>query len=159
MRPGFGRGFTLAESMIAVLVLAVSVTAVAGVLSAARSQGAATGDLTSTQDLARELMEEISAKAFADPDGPSLAGPESGENGRDVFDNVDDYHGYADTLERQEGIGTKKYKRSVTVTHRATRDGVDAATGDFAVVQVTVTGPDNRKVTLSQVVTCVVSRR
>lgn len=145
--------------MIAVLVLAVSATAVAGVLSAARAQGAATGDLTSTQDLARELMEEISAKPFADPDGPGVIGPDLGENDRVVFDNVDDYHGYADTPERQEGTQAKKYKRSVTVSYRATRNGADAVAGDFAVIRVAVTGPDNRQVTLSQVVTCAVCRR
>lgn len=41
-------------------------------------------------------MEEILSKPFDDPQGASVPGPEAGETRRSRFDNVDDYHGYAE---------------------------------------------------------------
>ncbi len=149
--------FTLAESMIAVVILALSVTAIASVLSASRQYGAVTDDVVTSQELARQLMEEITAKPFADPDGRSSLGPEAGETTRLLFDNVDDYNGYADTQLRDSG--RKKFDRNVTVEYRATRNGAAAATGDFVVVNVTVKGPDGRQVVLSQLLTCSGTRR
>lgn len=151
------RGFSLAESMIAVVILAVAVTAVAGVLHAARSQSAITADASTAQELARQLMEEITSRPYADPDGPSRLGPEAGETQRVLFDNVDDYHAYADTLVREQNT---KYERSVAVAYRAARDGAAIANvGDFALVTVTVQGPESRPVVLSQLVTSATTRR
>ena len=48
-------------------------------------------------NLAQEMMEEILSKPFADPQGASNPGPEPGETPRRRFDNMDDYHGYAET--------------------------------------------------------------
>jgi prepilin-type N-terminal cleavage/methylation domain-containing protein len=151
------RGFTLVESMIAVVVLAISVTAIAGVLTASREYGSVTDDVVTAQELARQLMEEITAKPFADPDGPSALGPEVGETSKALFDNMDDYHGYADTTVRNPG--NKRFARNVTCQYRATRTGAGTSVGDFLMASVTVKGPDGRVVTLSQVVTCAGTRK
>jgi hypothetical protein len=46
--------------------------------------------------LGQEMMEEILAKPFLDPQGATTVGPDAGETRRSRFDNVDDYHGYSE---------------------------------------------------------------
>jgi len=89
-------GFTLVEALTASVVLAVAMTAVTlPFASAARTEQ---DDLRRTlaSALAEELMEEILTRPFLDPDGASVPGPEEGETSRNLFDNLDDYHGYAE---------------------------------------------------------------
>jgi len=89
-------GFTLAEAMMAMVVLGI---AAAGVLlpftsgAQVRAEGI---HRTLAAKLAGDLMEEIINKPFNDPDGSSYdyhPGPDGGEA---IFDNIDDYHGYSE---------------------------------------------------------------
>ncbi len=85
------RGFTLAEAMMAVVVLGI---AAAGVLlpfvsgAAVRAEGASR---TLAAGLAGDLMEQILRLPFHDPDDETSynLGPDAGD-----LDNIDDYHGY-----------------------------------------------------------------
>jgi prepilin-type N-terminal cleavage/methylation domain-containing protein len=86
------RGFTLTEAMLAVTVLGF---AAAGVLlpfvsgAAVRAEGMRR---TLGAGLAGDLMEQILRLPFHDPQGTNYSpGPEGGD-----FDNVDDFHGYAE---------------------------------------------------------------
>jgi prepilin-type N-terminal cleavage/methylation domain-containing protein len=90
------RGFTLAEALMATVVLAI---AAAGVLlpfargAAVRAEGI---HRTLCAKLASDLMEEIITEPFLDPDGSAYdynLGPDSGET---TFDNIDDFHGYSE---------------------------------------------------------------
>jgi type II secretory pathway pseudopilin PulG len=89
-------GFTLAEAMIAVMVLGL---AAASVLlpfmsgAAVRSEGI---NRTLAARLASDLMEQILLLPFHDPGGGVSPGPESGETVPTGFDNIDDYHGYTE---------------------------------------------------------------
>jgi type II secretory pathway pseudopilin PulG len=92
-------GFTLAEAMIAVMVLGL---AAASVLlpfmggAAVRSEGV---NRTLAARLASDLMEQILLLPFHDPDGEASdysLGPESGEAVPAGFDNLDDYNGYSE---------------------------------------------------------------
>ena len=94
------KGFTLAEAMIATVVLGI---AAAGVLlpftsgAAVRAEGTRR---TLAAKLAGDLMEEIVSRPFHDPDGTSYdynPGPEAGENTFSDFDNVDDFDGYTES--------------------------------------------------------------
>ena len=86
-------GFTLAEAMMAVVVLGI---AAASVLipfisgAAVRAEGV---NRTLAARLASDLMEQILQLPFHDPDDETSysLGPESGD-----FDNIDDYHGYTE---------------------------------------------------------------
>ena len=91
------RGFTLAEAMMAVMVLGI---AAASVLlpfvsgAAVRAEGI---NRTLAARLASDLMEQILILPFHDPDGEAYdynPGPDSGETGPENFDNIDDYHDY-----------------------------------------------------------------
>ena len=91
------RGFTLAEAMMAVVVLGI---AAASVLlpfisgAAVRAEGV---NRTLAARLASDLMEQILRLPFHDPQGTDYtSGPESGETVPAGFDNIDDYHGYAE---------------------------------------------------------------
>ena len=92
-------GFSLAEAMIATVVLGV---AAAGVLlpfasgAGIRAEGMRR---TLATKLAGDLMEEIITKPFHDPDGSLYdynPGPDAGEATFADFDNLDDFHGYTE---------------------------------------------------------------
>ena len=94
------RGFTLAEAMMATVVLGI---AAAGVLlpftsgAALRAEGMRR---TLAAKLAGDLMEEIINKPFHDPDGSSYdynPGRDAGEPTFAEFDNLDDFHGYSES--------------------------------------------------------------
>src|SRR5205085_9332145 len=88
---GRRRGFTLAESLTASVVLAASVVAISGAMSASYQQSSQQGETAVALDLARELMEEIASKPM------SIAAPyndypgwSSGQHDRSKYDTVDD---------------------------------------------------------------------
>jgi MSHA pilin protein MshD len=91
------RGFTLVESLMATLViggLAVAVLNGVGGVVQGRQRSA---DRERAVLLASRLMNEICARAYADPDGSGVAfGVDTGESASDraQFDDVDDYDGY-----------------------------------------------------------------
>lgn len=89
-------GFTLLESLLAAVVLAGAISAVIWPFSVAAQNQQASERRTLASCLAQELMEEVIAKPFNDPDGPGGLGPEVGETTRADYDNIDDYHGYSE---------------------------------------------------------------
>lgn len=94
-RPRASGGFTLVESLAAAAILAFAVVALCQAIVSGQMQTyAALHDLRATS-LAETMVEEILALPYADPDGASNPGPETGEPGRAQFDNIDDYHGFA----------------------------------------------------------------
>jgi len=87
-------GLSLAESVMALLIIAIMLTAA---LQTVGAYGAAQlRAMTSSrgQHLAQSMLSEILVKKYRDPDGSNVFGPETGErNGasRSGFDDVDDY--------------------------------------------------------------------
>ena len=90
------KGFTLIEALLAAVVLSMAITAIVMPFTAGaqNEQNDARGTLAVA--LGQEMMEEILAKPFRDPQGSSEPGPEPGEQTRDLFDNIDDYNGYSE---------------------------------------------------------------
>ena len=93
------KAFTLAEAMIATVVLGI---AAAGVLlpfasgAAVRAEGMRR---TLGSKLASDLMQEIITRPFHDPNGSSYdynLGVDAGETTFEDFDNLDDFHGYSE---------------------------------------------------------------
>lgn len=93
-------GFTLAEAMMATVVLSI---AAAGVLLPFSSGAAVRADgmrRTLAARLASDLIEQIIAKPFHDPNGGSYdynPGPDTGETTVEQFDNIDDFHDYQES--------------------------------------------------------------
>jgi prepilin-type N-terminal cleavage/methylation domain-containing protein len=156
-----GRGFTLAESLIATTILAIAVIAMMGPISATYQQTRAGEEASVGASLARQLMDEVCGKPFVDPtDWSRTLGPEVDEAGRAAFDNVDDYNGYqdaTDNLKAPDGTAVTwtnrgVYRRSVAVEYRSTPAGAAAPKGDFALVTVTVTTPGGQATTARRLV-------
>jgi prepilin-type N-terminal cleavage/methylation domain-containing protein len=158
------RGFTLAESLVASVVLAIAVVGIAGTLTASYQSISAGAGTSEAVAMARQLIEEISAKPFAVPVGlTDNSGCSGGNSNRATYDTIDDYHGYTDTSSAiatldgdtlsvgRAGAGT--FTRSVAITPGVRPSGHTAPAADFALITVTVTKPNGEAVKVSQLVT------
>ena len=94
-RRQFRIAFTLIEALLTAVVLAMAVTAILMPFNAGAQNEASDARRTLAVSLAQEMMEEILAKPFEDPQGHAFSpGPDGDERSRASFDNVDDYHNY-----------------------------------------------------------------
>lgn len=141
---------------MAITLLAVCITAITGpfVAGAQNDQEDARSALATT--LASEMMEEVMAADYDDPDGPGKLGPESGESSRAKFDNIDDYDGYTESEwlianrsgDVATGAAAEGLSRSVEVdyVYVSGQAGSDPAT--FVRITVMVSHHDRPLVTL-----------
>jgi len=83
-------GMTLIEVVISIVVVGIAAAAVLGVLSRNVRHSADAMVLSQAVSIAEAYIEEITLKAFADPDAMD------GEVARTDFDDVDDYDGLVD---------------------------------------------------------------
>ncbi len=88
-------GFTLVEALIAVTILGFAVVGIVMLLMAGMKQNYLSSRYMLASNLADDLMDEVLAKPFYDPESPQnlTPGPEPGETSRALLDNVDDYDG------------------------------------------------------------------
>ena len=159
-------GFTLAEALLAVVVLSIAVGAIMGPISASYSQTRTVKQTTTAISMAQQLLDEVLSKPYVDPtDQSTTLGPEANEPGRAAFDNIDDYHNYHDTTDTNTASTMKTasgqtlnwnssdiYSRDVSVEYRNAPDGPSVASGEYVVVKVTVTMPHNHKVSVQRMV-------
>jgi len=153
-------GFTLIESLTAVALLAATVTAITAPFVAGSQNSVEDARQAMAVCLATGMMDEVLSHPFADPDGPSVPGPEAGEVARYGFDNIDDFHGLTEAAgELANPFGTvvtdpaaDGLSRSVTVDYVY----VAGETGDdppaFVRVTVKVDHADRTMITLSDLV-------
>jgi MSHA pilin protein MshD len=139
------RGATLIELIISIVVIAIAASAVLGLLSSTVGRSADAMVLTQAVSIAEAYLEEISLKAFADPDGVD------GETARASFDDVDDYDGLVDVGARDQfGAALAplaQYTVTVTVAASTALAGVPGA--DAERIDVRVAYPGNGSVLLS----------
>src|ERR1041384_4412592 len=112
------RGFTLAESLLASVVLAIAVVGICGATSASFQQSQALQQRMTAAALGDQLIEEISAKPYLDPTTQQTTQGNASTN-RQSYDNIGDYGGYSDTtaaLRDLQGqtvsLGTELYRRA-----------------------------------------------
>ena len=130
-RRGPEGGFTFVEILITLVFLSIAMLAVTFQFPFGLKISEGAEDLTLGTNLAQELMEEIKAMYWEDPDSPgSPLGPDALETGREYFDDVDDYDGLVeapphdldgnplDGLDGRANFG--KYTRDVVVTYADT---------------------------------------
>ena len=143
-RQRVGGGFTLVESLLASALLAMTIAAITMPFTAAARNEQADARRTVASSLAKELMEEILAQPFDDPDGSSNPGPEAGETDRANFDNIDDYHGYSEAAGQiVDGAGNRVadaaahgLSRAATVTYVYVSGQDMSGTPDFVRIEV-----------------------
>lgn len=140
------QAFTLVEVLIASAIIAFAVAAISqAVVSAQMQTYEALHDLRG-MSLAEALVEEAIALPYADPEGASTPGPESGETTRALFDNVDDFHGFteaAGTLTDVAGVAYpttfSQFSRTTTVAYGPLTIAGFTQSLNGATVTVTVT--------------------
>ena len=150
---GMSNGFTLIEALLASVVLAMVVGAVIMPFSTGAANTAQNARSTLAVHLAQDLMEEILAKPFSDPDGS-----EAGETGRSSWDDMDDYDGYSEATGAIAGFDgvTVNDPSAVALTRSATVESVYVAGQDqseqptFLRVTVDVRYHGEKVVTLSK---------
>ncbi len=112
------------EALLAAVVLAIVVGAIVMPFTAGASNTAQNARSTLAVNLAQDLMEEILAKPFSDPDGN-----ETGETGRSNWDDMDDYNGYSEaegTIAGFDGV-TVDDPAAVALTRNATVESIYVA--------------------------------
>jgi prepilin-type N-terminal cleavage/methylation domain-containing protein len=153
------RGFTLIESLIATVVLAVAVVGIAGTLASTYQQQKDQVSAAEATQLARQMMEEISGKPFAPPAGSNVAGWSSGNRNREQYDEIADYNGLADVSTSIKTLGGDSqsvgsmgpYNRSVRVVTGPVPVGHTAPAEDFKTVTITVTRPKASAIVITKV--------
>jgi len=138
------RGLTIVECLIAMTILAVVVLVTAHTLAAGHEHVHYGDRRSAAVRLGRDMLEEIASRSFRDLVTPTNFGPETGETTRADFDDVDDYHGYAqaagsltDFAGNAYPASDQSFARSVTVT--AGTQTVTALSRTFSGVSVVVT--------------------
>jgi hypothetical protein len=122
-QPADRSGIALVEAVLSMIVIGIMLITSLRLVVAARTGQVETAERLTALHLAAELMAEIIDQPYLDPDELPLFGPELSEQGatrRDVFDDVDDYHGWTESPP-QDPDGTVRshldgWRRSVTVT-------------------------------------------
>lgn len=117
------RAFSLIEVMIAMVVVAVLMSAALHAVGAAGSVRLHTTEAARANALAQDLMQEITALPYEDPDGAyGSFGPTSQEHdtgNRSLFNDADDYHEWeASPPQHKDGTpiaGYQGWTRRVTV--------------------------------------------
>jgi prepilin-type N-terminal cleavage/methylation domain-containing protein len=142
---------TLVECMVALTVLSVALMAVSYMAVAGNQHLGYADEASRASRLAKDLVEEIVSKAYLEPGGAGVFGPENGETTRPRFDDVDDYHGYtepagrlADPTGAPYGESEQAFTRNVTVT--ATDQAVPDLGRSIPGVTVTVSVRNSRGV-------------
>ena len=117
-RPEGSRGgFTLVEALLATMVLAIVSASAALPFVAGVHQAQEAARLEQAVALGQALMEEILTRPLLDPTGRGATpGPESGESARNLFDNIDDFHGFS-----EQATGLRDYKNTA-ITDAALAD-------------------------------------
>lgn len=108
------KGFTLVETIIAIVIMGIALSTMAYVLGAGVSDSSDTYSETRTTALAQAYLDEILARRFDERSHPSGSPPcsglpadmtarpcteaasfgvDGGESSRALYDDVDDYHG------------------------------------------------------------------
>ena len=153
------QGLTLPEALLATAVLAFAVIAVTQAIVAAQTQAEDALVQQRAMSLAEAMLEEILSLPYADPEDIDVAGPDTGETTRQLFDNMDDYHGYSEAVGALTDITAtaypdtyQRFARSVTASFGSVNVAALGGNTDGLTVTVTITDTPGRTWTLSRFV-------
>jgi len=144
-------------STVAIVTASAALPFCAGV-----QQATAAAHLEQAVALGQAMMEEVLARPYYEPGvrAPAL-GPDSGETSRDLFDNIDDFHGYS-----EQTVGLRDYRnqaineaecagfwRDVTITYMTYAGQQTSDTNSFVGIRVRVFDGTECMVTLNRIAT------
>lgn len=140
------RAFSMIEVVVASAIVGVMVVAALNTVGATARTRAQAADMARASLLANELLAEITAQAFVDPQlDTGLLTVDAGEStllNRTSLDDVDDYNGYSERPpKRRDGTdvaGGSGYQRIVTVTFANADGTVSVLPTGLKLITVTV---------------------
>lgn len=158
------RGFTLVETVIAIVILGIGVSTVLSLILTNIRHSADPMVIEQANAIAQSYLEEVMLKPFCDPNDFSghcpadcgsaacagCSGSTSGDGGpetRASFDDVCDYQGLADNAGALDNRGApvpglEAYNVAVTVDDGTSLNGLSGAAGQVLGVSVVVTHDD-----------------
>lgn len=153
------RGFTLPEALIATAVLSVAVLSVTEAVVSGQMQAYDAQHAQRALMIGEQLIERVLSMQYDDPGGALTIGPDAGETNVNLFDNIDDFHGYSESagnLVDAAGAALPSefadFTRSVTVTSGSVNVPGFSAAVDGLTITVTVTDARGRMWTLTRFV-------
>lgn len=128
------RGFSLVESVVATLLVGLLVVASLQALAASLDSQSRSADLLRATLLAEQLLTELSALPWTDPQDPATAGtigPDSDDPAspaaRSQLDDLDDFDDWSETPPADAAgaplLGMATWTRTVTIRNIAPDDG------------------------------------
>jgi MSHA pilin protein MshD len=138
-------GTTLIELVISIVIISIAVSAV--LMALTMTIGSSADPMVRHQAIAiaEAYLEEITLKAFDDPDGVD------GEANRTLYDDVNDYNGLVDVGARDQFnaalAGLDDYTVTVAVTASSALPSI--ASTDLFLISVTITHAANINFTVS----------
>ncbi len=138
-------GTTLIELVIAIVIISIAASTILMALSTSFGSSADPMIRHQAVAIAEAYLEEITLKAFVDPDGTD------GEASRDLYDDVDDYDGLVDVGARDQfNVALANLDNyTVTVAVTASTGLPPIASTDNYLISVTITHAANINFTLS----------
>jgi MSHA pilin protein MshD len=136
---------TLIEAMLSIVIVATVIVMAMNTFGSLANSRQISANRFIANGLARQLMGEILQCYYADPNGGTTLGPDSGETTRSLYDDVDDYNGWSESPPQSHDgnvlPGFTGWKRQVAVAY------IDPSTmattaQDLGVKRVTVTVTD-----------------
>lgn len=168
------QGFSLIEIIIGIVVFAFSLSIITSLILPTTEQSAAQVQQIRSAELGQSLMNEIMGKSYdenSDRVGgvlrcnePSIAvnpcsftfGPDAGENSRNDYDDVDDYHGLVvsgSAIQNVQGQSLGRHYQgfslSVDVIYDGTFDGTPDSEYNAKLITITVNSPAKQAIRFS----------
>jgi MSHA pilin protein MshD len=147
----------LLDTILAVVVIGMAVTAVMSVFIVTSQHSVDPMMRQQAQFIAEAYLEEILLQKFYDPDTDNVC--PAPEGARDLYDNVCDYRNISNQAPANQlnqaisGLGAYQVTVAVTRDNSVSLNGLtnDTAAGVYRVlrVDVTVTGPNNAAATMT----------
>jgi MSHA pilin protein MshD len=149
------RGLTLVEAMVAMTIVSVLLVAAMRAVGGAGLNQYKNAERVTAAMLADGLMAEILSKSYADPNQTPSFGVESGETSRSLYDDVDDYNGYAETSSPKDSAGTtvagSTWARSVVVDRVVAATPSTVSATETGVKRITITVTNRGRTVLQRV--------
>jgi len=135
-------GFSLVEAVIATAIVGGLLVAALTTVGATARARQVTTDGDKALVLAKDLLDEVLAKPYFDPQGSAALGREVDETSRDQYDDVDDYDALIDdppvTPDARSVTAQRGWKREVLVRWASRADITVDAKDDEGIKRVEV---------------------
>lgn len=150
------RAFTMVETAIASLIVAVMLAAAVSLSGAAGLAQYKTAERATAGALADAMVAEIAGEAYSDPQGNPVFGLEAGEimGVRSTYDDVDDYNGLDETAPADQAgttiPGLVGWERLVSVCFTAAASPDTVSVPDVGLKRIIVTIKHNGATVLTR---------